>query len=127
MEAVNNLRAKLDYVFTTGGIGPTHDDITVDSVGTAFGLPVDFHPEAVKILTARYAHTGAELNQARMRMARAPLGASLVENPVSKAPGFRVERIEDKGAGHGGLWRAAVAVSWMQGARASVPHPPKRR
>ena len=93
VEAVNNLRAKLDYVFTTGGIGPTHDDITADSVGTAFGLPVDFHPEAVKILKAHYAHTGTELNQARMRMARTPLGASLVENPVSKAPGFRVENV----------------------------------
>ena len=93
VEAVNNLRASFDYVFTTGGIGPTHDDITVDSVGTAFGLPVDFHPEAVKILKAHYAHTGAELNQARMRMARTPLGASLVENPVSKAPGFRIENV----------------------------------
>ena len=93
VEAVNSLRAKFDYVFTTGGIGPTHDDITVDSVGTAFGLPVEFNPEAVKILKAHYAHTGAELNEARMRMARTPLGASLVENPVSKAPGFRIENV----------------------------------
>ncbi len=91
--AVNSLRKRFDYVFTTGGIGPTHDDITADSVGAAFGLPVDHHPEAVAILEAHYAHTGAELNQARMRMARTPKGASLVENPVSKAPGFRVENV----------------------------------
>jgi molybdenum cofactor synthesis domain-containing protein len=91
--AVNDLRARFDYVFTTGGIGPTHDDITADSIGAAFGLKVDHNPEAVAILEAHYAHTGAELNQARMRMARTPAGAALVENPVSKAPGFRVENV----------------------------------
>ena len=91
--AVNDLRVRFDYVFTTGGIGPTHDDITADSVGAAFGLEVDYNPEAVAILEAHYAHTGAELNQARMRMARTPRGAALVENPVSKAPGFRVENV----------------------------------
>lgn len=91
--AVNSLRARFDYVFTTGGIGPTHDDITADSIGAAFGLAVDYHPAAVDILKAHYAHTGAELNQARMRMARTPAGAALVENPVSKAPGFRVENV----------------------------------
>ncbi len=91
--AVNDLRTANDYVFTTGGIGPTHDDITADSIGAAFGLAVDFNPEAVAILEAHYAHTGAELNQARMRMARTPIGAALVENPVSKAPGFRVENV----------------------------------
>ena len=93
VDAVNGVRAKFDYVFTTGGIGPTHDDITADSIGAAFSLPVDYHPEAVKILKAHYVHTGAELNQARMRMARTPMGASLVENPISKAPGFRVENV----------------------------------
>ncbi|MDP6022345.1 MAG: molybdopterin-binding protein [Alphaproteobacteria bacterium] len=91
--AVNALRVSNDYVFTTGGIGPTHDDITADSIGAAFGLAVDFNPEAVAILEAHYAHTGAELNQARMRMARTPVDAALVENPVSKAPGFRVENV----------------------------------
>ena len=93
VSCIREVKKRYKYIFTTGGIGPTHDDITVDSVGTAFGLPVDFHPEAVKILKAHYAHTGAELNQARMRMARTPLGASLVENPVSKAPGFRIENV----------------------------------
>jgi molybdenum cofactor synthesis domain-containing protein len=91
--AVNDLRARFDYVFTTGGIGPTHDDITADSIGAAFGLAVEHNPAAVEILKAHYAHTGAELNPARMRMARAPVGAALVENPVSKAPGFRVENV----------------------------------
>ena len=91
--AVNALRASNDYVFPTGGIGPTHDDITADSIGAAFGLAVDFNPEAVAVLEAHYAHTGAEFNQARMRMARTPVGAALVENPVSKAPGFRVENV----------------------------------
>ena len=91
--AVNSLRAKFDYVFTTGGIGPTHDDITADSIGAAFGLAVDYNDQAMAILKSHYAHTGAELNQARMRMARTPKGAALVENPVSKAPGFRVENV----------------------------------
>ena len=92
-DAVNHCRAKYDYVFTTGGIGPTHDDITADSVGAAFGLPVTPHPEAVALLTRHYQETGAEFNSARMRMARTPEGASLVENPISKAPGFRVENV----------------------------------
>lgn len=91
--AVNSLRAKFDYVFTTGGIGPTHDDITADSIGAAFGLAVDYNDRAMAILKSHYAHTGAELNRARMRMARTPKGAALVENPVSKAPGFRVENV----------------------------------
>ncbi len=91
--AVNALRGSYDYVFTTGGIGPTHDDITADSIGAAFGLAVDYHPGAMDILKAHYAHTGGELNRARMRMARTPIGAVLVENPVSKAPGFRVENV----------------------------------
>ncbi len=91
--AVNELRRRFDYVFTTGGIGPTHDDITADSIGAAFGLKVDYNPAAVAILEGHYAHTGAELNQSRMRMARTPAGAALVENPVSKAPGFRVENV----------------------------------
>ncbi|MDP6345415.1 MAG: molybdopterin-binding protein [Alphaproteobacteria bacterium] len=91
--AVNELRARYDYVFTTGGIGPTHDDITADSIGAAFGLAVDHNPEAVAILQAHYTHTGAALNEARMRMARTPVGASLIENPISKAPGFLVENV----------------------------------
>jgi len=93
VEAVNGLRARYDYVFTTGGIGPTHDDITADSIAAAFGVAIDYHPEAVRILEQHYARTGAELNEARMRMARIPEGGELVENPVSRAPGFRLDNV----------------------------------
>ncbi|SMF79822.1 molybdenum cofactor synthesis domain-containing protein [Tistlia consotensis] len=90
VEAVNTLRARYDYVFTTGGIGPTHDDITVDCVAAAFGRPVVVHPDARRLLEAHY---GADINEARMRMARAPEGASLVDNPVSIAPGLKIENV----------------------------------
>jgi molybdenum cofactor synthesis domain-containing protein len=86
--AVNALRARYAYVFTTGGIGPTHDDITAQSIAKAFGVPIDHDPRAVKILQDRLAQTGAELNEARMRMTRIPAGADLVLNKVSAAPGF---------------------------------------
>jgi molybdenum cofactor synthesis domain-containing protein len=86
--AVNTLRARYDYLFTTGGIGPTHDDITAQSVAKAFGVPIDHDPRAVAILKERLAQTGAELNEARMRMTRIPDGAELVLNKVSAAPGF---------------------------------------
>jgi molybdenum cofactor synthesis domain-containing protein len=86
--AVNALRARYDYVFTTGGIGPTHDDITAESIAKAFGVAIDHDPRAVKILQERLAQTGAELNEARMRMTRIPAGAELVLNKVSAAPGF---------------------------------------
>ena len=93
VRAVNELRARYDYVFTTGGIGPTHDDITADSVAKAFGVPIEHHPEAVAILKAHYAATGAELNEARLRMARIPKGGVLIENPISKAPGFQIGNV----------------------------------
>ena len=86
--ALNALRAAYTYVFTTGGIGPTHDDITADCVAKAFGVPLDVHPDAVAILKERLAKTGGELNEARLRMARIPRGAALVANKVSGAPGF---------------------------------------
>ena len=86
--ALNALRSVYDYVFTTGGIGPTHDDITADCVAKAFGVPLDVHPEAVAVLKERLAKTGGELNEARLRMARIPRGAALVANKVSGAPGF---------------------------------------
>jgi molybdenum cofactor synthesis domain-containing protein len=93
VRAVNELRVRYDYVFTTGGIGPTHDDITADSVAKAFGVKIDHHPEAVAILKAHYATTGAELNEARLRMARIPEGGVLVENPISRAPGFQLGNV----------------------------------
>lgn len=93
IEALNALRAKYTYVFTTGGIGPTHDDITADCVAKAFGVPLDFHPEAIAIMKERLAKTGGELNEARMRMTRIPRGASLVANKVSGAPGFWIGNV----------------------------------
>jgi molybdenum cofactor synthesis domain-containing protein len=88
--AVNALRERHDYVFTTGGIGPTHDDITADGVAAAFGVPVHHDPRAVKILKA---YLGDRINEARLRMARMPVGAELIENAVSGAPGWRMENV----------------------------------
>lgn len=91
VEAVNALRARYDYLFTTGGIGPTHDDITAACIAKAFGRELIVNPEARQILLDFY---GPEkLTEARLRMARTPEGASLVENEVSRAPGFRVENV----------------------------------
>ena len=86
--AVNALRASNDYLFTTGGIGPTHDDITVDAVAKALGVPVVHHPKAVAVLESYYATRGGA-TEARLRMARVPQGASLIENRMSGAPGIR--------------------------------------
>lgn len=91
--AVNALRARYDYVFTSGGIGPTHDDITADAVARAFGVGIGEHPEALARLEAHYAETGVEFNEARRRMARIPEGARLIDNPVSKAPGFQIGNV----------------------------------
>lgn len=91
--AVNALRARYTYVFTTGGIGPTHDDITADAIGKAFGVVVDHHPRAVEILLTYFREIGREPNEARLRMARVPKGATLIENVVSKAPGFQMENV----------------------------------
>ena len=91
VEALNALRRRYDYVFTTGGIGPTHDDITCDAVAAAFDLPVIDNPDARARLEAHY--QPGDLTQARLRMARTPKGASLIDNPVSGAPGFRVQNV----------------------------------
>jgi molybdenum cofactor synthesis domain-containing protein len=89
--AVNALRAAYTYVFTTGGIGPTHDDITADAIGAAFGVPVEHHPEAMSLLAARY--QPGEFNERRRRMARIPVGGTLIKNPVSVAPGFQIGNV----------------------------------
>lgn len=91
--AVNDLRAKYTYVFTTGGIGPTHDDITADAIAAAFGTGISEHPEALKDMAERYAKMGTEFTPARRRMARVPHGASLIANPVSGAPGFQTGNV----------------------------------
>ena len=86
--AVNVLRGENDYLFTTGGIGPTHDDITVDAIAAALGVPVVVHPKAKAILEAYYESRGG-ITDARLRMARVPQGAELIENKMSGAPGIR--------------------------------------
>ena len=91
--AVNELRAAHDYLFTTGGIGPTHDDITVDAIAAAFGVPVIVHPEARKILEDYYRGRPGGLTEARMRMARTPEGAELLRNPYSGAPGIKLGNV----------------------------------
>ena len=91
--AVNALRPKHDYLFTTGGIGPTHDDITVDAIAAAFGVPVIVHPEARRILEDYYRDRPLGLTQARLRMARVPEGAELIPNPTSGAPGVRMDNV----------------------------------
>jgi molybdenum cofactor synthesis domain-containing protein len=89
--AINELRARYDYVFTTGGIGPTHDDKTADSVALAFGVGIDVRDDARAILETHY--KSGPLNEARLRMARIPDGASLIANPVSRAPGFQLGNV----------------------------------
>jgi molybdenum cofactor synthesis domain-containing protein len=90
VEAVDALRARNDYLFTTGGIGPTHDDITVDAVAKALGVPVVIHPEARAMLERYYSGRGQPLTEARLRMARVPEGAELIPNRMSGAPGIRI-------------------------------------
>ncbi len=105
--AVNALRARYDYVFTTGGIGPTHDDITVDAIAAAFAVPVVLHPKAEQTLRDHYKD---RISDARLRMARVPQGAELIENAVSAAPGIRM----------GNVYILAGIPSVMQGMLASL-------
>ena len=92
-DAVNALRDTYDYLFTTGGIGPTHDDITVDAMAAAFGVPAVVHPEARKILEDYYRDRPGGLTEARLRMARVPEGAELITNPYSGAPGVKIGNV----------------------------------
>lgn len=90
---VNECRAKFTYIFTTGGIGPTHDDITAASIAKAFGVALIRHPEAVRLLTEAYAPRGIEMNEARLRMANVPEGATLIPNAATAAPGFKIGNV----------------------------------
>lgn len=93
VEAVNALRSRYTYVFTTGGIGPTHDDITADAVAAAFGVALPINAEARALLEARWTASGTEVTEARLRMARIPEGGVLIPNTVSAAPGFRIGNV----------------------------------
>lgn len=106
--AVNELRARVDYVFTSGGIGPTHDDITADCIAAAFGVAIDVRDDARALLQAHYDRSGQELNEARLRMARIPDTATLIENPVSTAPGFKLGNVHVM-AGVPSVFEAMVA------------------
>lgn len=106
--AVNALRAAYDHVFTSGGIGPTHDDITAEAIADAFGAHIGVRDDARALLVAHYAKTGAELNEARLRMARIPDGATLIDNPISVAPGFTLGNVHVM-AGVPNIFEAMVA------------------
>ena len=93
VDAVNALRKRYTYVFTTGGIGPTHDDITSDSIAKAFGVAIDHHPEVKQLLMESFQKRGIEATEARMRMARIPHGADIVPNRMSVAPGFKLDNV----------------------------------
>lgn len=90
---VNSLRGEFDYVFTSGGIGPTHDDITSASIAQAFGVKLFRHPQVVRLLEDHYRGTAHDLNEARLKMADIPEGVSLIDNPVSRAPGFKIGNV----------------------------------
>jgi len=106
--AVNQLRASHDHVFTSGGIGPTHDDITADGVAAAFGLTLDIRDDARALLQAHYDRAGQPFNAARQRMARIPQGATLIDNPISTAPGFSLGNVHVM-AGVPNIFQAMVA------------------
>lgn len=106
--AVQAMSRAYDYVFTSGGIGPTHDDITADCIAAAFDASIDVRDDARAILAEHYEKSGTELNTARLRMARIPEGADLIDNPVSAAPGFRLENVHVM-AGVPSVFQAMVA------------------
>ena len=106
--AVNALRSRWDHVFTSGGIGPTHDDITADAIAAAFGVGISHRADAMALLGAHYAARGIDFNDARQRMARIPDGAVLIDNPVSIAPGFSLGNVHVM-AGVPNIFQAMVA------------------
>jgi molybdenum cofactor synthesis domain-containing protein len=106
--AVNALRARYTHVFTSGGIGPTHDDITADAIALAFGVAISIREDARAILASHYANPETDLNAARLRMARIPDGAILIDNPVSRAPGFSLVNVHVM-AGVPAVFEAMVA------------------
>ena len=108
VQALNDLRTSHETVVTSGGIGPTHDDITADAVAAAFGVHIDVRDDARALLEAHYSSRGMEFNEARQRMARIPDGASLIENPVSIAPGFSIGNVHVL-AGVPSVFQAMVA------------------
>ncbi len=112
--AVNEMRARVDHLFTSGGIGPTHDDITADCIAAAFGVHIDVREDARALLEAHYARTDRELNEARLRMARIPDGADLIDNPVSVAPGFTLGNV------HVMAGVPAVFETMLEGLRPSI-------
>jgi molybdenum cofactor synthesis domain-containing protein len=106
--AVNALRARWDHVFTSGGIGPTHDDITADAIATAFGVAITHRADAIALMAAHYERAGLPFNDARQRMARIPDGATLIDNPISTAPGFTIGNVHVM-AGVPGIMQAMLA------------------
>ena len=108
IDAVRELAKAYDHLFTSGGIGPTHDDITADCIAAAFERRIDVREDARALLAAHYEKSGTELNSARLRMARIPEGASLIDNPVSVAPGFTIENVHVM-AGVPSVFQAMVA------------------
>lgn len=106
--AVNALRAGYDHVFTSGGIGPTHDDITAEAIAAAFGVGISQRADALALLAAHYERAGLEFNAARRQMARIPDGATLIDNPVSTAPGFTLGNVHVM-AGVPNIFQAMVA------------------
>lgn len=111
VDAVNALRARYQYVFTTGGIGPTHDDITADSIAKAFDVAIDVDADARAIMAKYYAARGLELTPARLRMARVPAGASLITNGISGAPGFRIGNVIVMAGVPEIMWTMLLAVT----------------
>lgn len=109
ISAIKALSAAYDTVFTSGGIGPTHDDITADCIAAAFDDHIDVRDDARALLAAHYAKTGSELNEARLRMARIPDSATLIDNPVSVAPGFTIQNVHVM-AGVPSVFQAMVAT-----------------